>query len=111
MAITEDPKIDVKMNHKEEEVLVCRAMESKEEWTEATCYVGRRSDLFSLFVEARPAVVGDLVALDDFSLADCTFPQPNPDGCGEDQFTCDNGKTRIEWLCRKVGVGLKSPIF
>ena len=61
MAITEDPKIDVKMNHKEEEVLFCRTMESKEEWTEATCYIGRRSDLFSLFVEARPAVVGDLV--------------------------------------------------
>ena len=94
MSITEDTRIDVKMNHKEEEVLVCRTMDSVDKWTEATCYVGRRSDLFSLFVEAHPNVVGDLIALDDFSLADCTFPRPAPDGCGEDHFTCDNGKSR-----------------
>ena len=94
MSITEDTRIDVKMNHKEEEVLVCRTMDSVDKWTEATCYVGRRSDLFSLFVEAHPNVVGDLIALDDFTLADCTFPRPAPDGCGEDHFTCDNGRSR-----------------
>ena len=80
------------MNHKEEEVLVCRIMDSVDKWTEATCYIGRRSDLFSLFVEAQPKVLGDLLALDDFNLADCTFPRPAPDGCGDDAFTCDNGR-------------------
>ena len=57
IALTEDTRIDVKMNHKEEEVLVCRTMDSVDKWTEATCYIGRRSDLFSLFVEARPNAV------------------------------------------------------
>ena len=95
IALTEDARIDVKMNHKEEEVLVCRTMDSVDKWTEATCYIGRRSDLFSLFVEAQPNAVGDLLALDDFSLADCTFPRPAPDGCGQDHFTCDNGKCNL----------------
>ena len=92
IAITEDTRIDVKMNHKEEEVLVYRTIDSVDKWTEATCYIGRRSDLFSLFVEAQPNDASDFLALDDFSLADCTFPRPAPDGCGQDHFTCDNGR-------------------
>ena len=80
------------MNHKQEQVLVSRTMEPSDTWAEATTYIGRRSDLFSLYVESRPSVVGDLIALDDFSLVDCTFPQPPSDGCGNDRFTCTNGK-------------------
>ena len=80
------------MNHKQEQVLVSRAMASSDSWVEATTYIGRRSDLFSLYLESRPSVVSDLIAVDDFSLVDCTFPRPAPDGCGDDRFTCTNGE-------------------
>jgi hypothetical protein len=89
---TEDTHIDVIMNHKEEQVRVCRITKRSDIWKEATCYVGRRSDLFTLQLVSQPNSITDLIAVDDFSLEGCTFPRPAPDGCGDDRFTCANGE-------------------
>ena len=101
---TAEAIIDVTMNHKEENVLVCRTRQTSNNWSQATCYIGRRADLFSLFVESLPTSIGDFIAVDDFTLEDCQFPRPAPDGCGEGRFTCGNGVgpgacVELKYLC------------
>ena len=87
--------IDVKMNHKEEEVLVCRTYdwEGTNDWMQSTCYVGRRADTFNfqMVSQLHSSDFGQLIAVDDFTLEGCSFPRPSPDLCGEDMFTCSNG--------------------
>ncbi|XP_041467546.1 MAM and LDL-receptor class A domain-containing protein 1-like [Lytechinus variegatus] len=64
---------------------------NRDEWFRSSVGVGRIRGTFQIQILAQRSfdVIGD-IAIDDITFRDCGFPDPPPEGCTSDEFTCAN---------------------